>query len=111
MLLWIDLLVRFFPGLLTIPFACQCFLDATLFTRFQIEGVALNFLNDVLLLNLPLESAQCVFERFALLDSNLCQKKYTSKHPHMGSFMILQSGGVLLEKDCGAFSHQYECDD
>jgi hypothetical protein len=29
----------------------------------------------------------------------------------MGSFMILQSGGVLLEKDCGAFSHQYECDD
>jgi hypothetical protein len=36
--------------------------------------VALDFLDDVLLLYLPLEPAQRVFERLAFLNANLCQE-------------------------------------
>jgi hypothetical protein len=50
-------LVSFFASLLAIPLACQCCLHATLFTGFQIVGVTLNFLDDVLLLYLPLKPA------------------------------------------------------
>jgi hypothetical protein len=42
-------------------------------TRFEIKGVALNLLDDVFLLHLALESAQCVFEGFTLLQSNFRQ--------------------------------------
>jgi hypothetical protein len=36
--------------------------------------VTLDFLDDVLLLNLPLKPAQRIFERFAFLNTNLRQK-------------------------------------
>jgi hypothetical protein len=36
--------------------------------------VTLDFLDDVLLLNLALKPAQCIFERLAFLNANLCQK-------------------------------------
>ncbi|MGA2349960.1 MAG: hypothetical protein ABSF70_05955 [Terracidiphilus sp.] len=36
--------------------------------------MTLDFLDDVLLLYLPFEPAQRIFERFAFLYSNLCQK-------------------------------------
>jgi hypothetical protein len=36
--------------------------------------VTLDFLDDVLLLNLALKPAQCIFERLAFLYANLCQK-------------------------------------
>jgi hypothetical protein len=39
-------------------------------------------LNNVLLLNLALKSAQCIFKRLALLHANLCQMNHTSKHPN-----------------------------
>jgi hypothetical protein len=83
-------LFRFFAGLFAIAFAREGFLHATLFTWFQIEGVTLDFLDNVFLLDLPLKAAQSIFKGFALLNSNLCQKKYTSKHPYLGSLMILQ---------------------
>ena len=78
-------LVRFFAGLLAIAFPRKSFLDATLFTGLQVEGVTLDFLDDVLLLYLSLEPAQRVLQGFSLLYSNLCQKKYTSKHPQVGT--------------------------
>jgi hypothetical protein len=88
--LYFERLLRFFAGLFAIPFPRQRFFHATLLTGLQIEGVALDFLNDVFLLDLPLEPAQCVFKGFTLLNSNFRQKKYTSRHPHVGSFMITQ---------------------
>jgi hypothetical protein len=36
--------------------------------------VTLYFLDDVFLLNLPLEPAKSIFQRLALLNANLCQK-------------------------------------
>jgi hypothetical protein len=50
-------LVRFLAGFLAIALARESFLDATLFARLQIKGVTLDFLDDVLLLNLALEAA------------------------------------------------------
>jgi hypothetical protein len=41
--------------------------------------VTLDFLDDVLLLYLPLKPAQRIFERFAFLYTNLCQRDPTSK--------------------------------
>lgn len=67
-------LLLFFPSLLPAALACQGFLDTLLFAGFQIERVALYFLNDVFLLHLPLETAQCVLEGFPLLQSDFCQK-------------------------------------
>ncbi len=86
-------LLCFFASLLAIPFPRQRFFHATLLTGLQIEGVALDFLDDVFLLDLPLEPAQCVFKGFTLLNSNFRQKKYTSRHPCVGTFILLQSAG------------------
>jgi len=66
-------LVLLFASLLTIPLARQCCFDAPLFAGFEVVGVTLDFLDDVLLLDLALKPAQSVFERFAFLNANLCQ--------------------------------------
>jgi hypothetical protein len=52
-----PVLVLLFPSLLTIPLARQGSLDAALFAWLQVVGVTLDFLNDVLLLYLPLKTA------------------------------------------------------
>src|SRR5580658_9389232 len=67
-------LVSLFASFLAIPLACQCCLHATLFTGLQIVGVTLHFLDNVLLLYLPLKPAQSIFERLAFLYANLCQE-------------------------------------
>ena len=54
---FVKKLVLLFTSLLAIPLARQSCLDTTLFARFQIVGVTLNFLDDVLLLYLPLKPA------------------------------------------------------
>jgi hypothetical protein len=50
-------LVSLFASFLAIPLACQCCLHAALFTRLQIVGVTFYFLDNVLLLYLPLKPA------------------------------------------------------
>jgi hypothetical protein len=42
-------------------------LDPLLLSRLQVEGVSLDLLDNVLLLDLSLEAPQSVFERFAIL--------------------------------------------
>jgi len=69
----INQLVLLLASLLAIPLACQCCFHATLFARFQIVGMTLYFLDDVFLLNLPLEAAQSIFERLAFLYTNFRQ--------------------------------------
>jgi hypothetical protein len=68
-----NCLVLLFTCLLPIPLARECFLDALTFAGLQVEGVTLYFLDDVLLLHLPLKPAQRIFERLAFLHTNLCQ--------------------------------------
>jgi len=67
-------LVCLFTSFLAIPLARQSCLYALLLAGLQVVGVTLDFLDDVFLLYLPLEPAQSIFERFAFLNTNLCQK-------------------------------------
>ena len=41
--------------------------------------MTLHFLDDVFLLYLPLEPAERIFKRLAFLDTNFCQRGYTSQ--------------------------------
>src|SRR5690606_17375211 len=56
--------------LLTAPFPGQRLFDALLFSKFQLEGVILDFLDDVFLLNIPLETPQCILDGFTVLNAN-----------------------------------------
>ena len=77
-------LVLFLADLFAVSFACKSFLDATLLTWLQIEGVTLDLFDDVFGLHLAFEATQCIFERFTFLNTNLCQWKNTSKPPMRG---------------------------
>ena len=83
-------LVLFFASFFAIPLACQSGLHAALLTGLQIVGVTLDFLDDVLLLDLSLEAAQRVLERLAFLYTNFCQRFSTSKPAKGALFMILE---------------------
>jgi len=56
------LLILFFARFLAIPLACQRFFRPLLFAGFQIEGMALDFLDDVFLLHLAFEAAERVLQ-------------------------------------------------
>ena len=74
------LFARFFAGALT----RQRFFYTLLFARLQIKRVTLDFLDNVFSLHLALEAPQGILKGFALLYSNLCQEKYTSKQSQSG---------------------------
>ena len=78
-------LILLFTNLLTITLTCQRFLHAFLFTRFQVERVTLDFLDNVFGLHLALKAPQGILKGFAFLYSNLCQEKYTSKQSLSGT--------------------------
>ena len=71
-------LFHFPAALLPVTFAGQRLLDPFLLTRLQVIGVSLDFLDNVLLLDLTLEAAKGVFQCFTLLKLYFCQKKCTS---------------------------------
>jgi hypothetical protein len=77
-------LVLLFTNLLAIALPRQRFLHALLLTWFQIKRVTLDFLDDVFSLHFTLEATQGILKGFAFLNSNLCQKKYTSKQSQSG---------------------------
>ena len=72
-------LLRLFACLLAIALPRQRLLHALLFSWLQIIGVAFNFLDDVLLLYLALETAQRIFKGFTLLHFNFRQWNDTPK--------------------------------
>jgi hypothetical protein len=59
------------PDLLSASLSCKRLLDAFLFTRLQVKGVFLDFLDDVFLLNFSLEAAESILDRLALLNSDI----------------------------------------
>jgi len=72
-------LVLFFARFLPAALSSQGFLHALLLARFQVKGVSLDLLDDVFLLYLAFESAQCVLEGLTLLNSDFCQTAHTPK--------------------------------
>lgn len=81
-------LVLLFANLFTIAFPRQCFFHALLFARLQVKRMTLYFFDDVFRLNLAFEPSQRVLKGFALLNSNLCQRKYTSPSRQQASLRI-----------------------
>lgn len=65
--------ILFFTCFLASPLARESSLYAFLLAWLQVEGVALNLLDNVFLLYLALEAAQSVLEGFSLLQSYFCQ--------------------------------------
>ena len=61
--------------LLAVPFARQSFFGAAFFARLEIEGVLLDLLDDIFLLDLTLEAAECGFECLAILQYDFSQLK------------------------------------
>src|SRR5262249_15726044 len=57
---------NFFPA----AFSRQRLFDAFLFAWFQVEGVFLDFLNNIFLLHFAFESPQCILNGFAILNPN-----------------------------------------
>jgi hypothetical protein len=60
-------LFRFASELFSVPLPRQCLLGPTLITRLQIEGVLLDVLDDVFLLNLSLKPTEGALDRLAFL--------------------------------------------
>jgi hypothetical protein len=69
----LNSLVLFFANLFSRTLASECGFHAFLLTGFQVEGVALYFLDNVFLLHLAFETAQSVFKGFSLLQTNFRQ--------------------------------------
>src|SRR4030095_3934060 len=72
-----DLLLALAADLLAASLSRPRPLGAAVFGGLQIEAVLLDVLDDVFLLDLPLEATEGVFDRFALLDLDLGQNAYT----------------------------------
>ena len=66
-------LILFFACFLASPLARESCFDSLFFAGLQVEGVALDLLDNVFLLHLALEPAQSVLEGFTLLKSYFCQ--------------------------------------
>lgn len=77
----------------TSTFACQRFLHPRFLAGFKVKRVPLDFLNDVFLLHFSFETTQCVFERFAFLQSDFCQRNYTPKPVLCGLVSYCKKGG------------------
>ena len=67
-------LFRICAALLAVPLACEGLFGTTLLAWLQVKGMTLDFLNDVFLLDLPLEPAKRAFQGFSVLDMDFSQK-------------------------------------
>src|SRR5215467_14093552 len=75
-------LILFAPLLLAQTLPRKRFLGPALLAGFHVEAVLLDLLDDVFLLHFALETPQCIFQRFILLDNNFRQFLI---HPQSGS--------------------------
>jgi hypothetical protein len=78
-----DFPARLFP----VPLAGQRTLDPRFLSRLQVEGVSLDLLDNVLLLDLSLEAPKSVFERFTILQLYFSQiKLHLPTRPKFSAF-------------------------
>src|SRR5262245_17990516 len=96
-------LFRLAPELLPISLPSERLLGSSLVTGFQIEGMLLDVLDDVFLLNLPFEPAECAFDRFALLDLDF---SHATNTPFAGGTYIKRARLSRQTRILGAKSRQ-----
>ena len=58
------------------------------FAGFHVEAVLLDFLDDVFLLHLALETAQCIFQRFTFLNTDFSHLDFTVLPMHVAMIAI-----------------------
>src|ERR1035437_5570901 len=80
-------LLRLPASLFPIAFTGQCLFDAEFLAWLQVKGVPFDFPDDVLLYNLPLETAECVLHRLAFLEPHLSQMAPLSRPDSSGAVM------------------------
>src|SRR4029077_746718 len=73
-------LIPVFASLFSGTLLSQSLFDPASLAGLQVEGVALHILNDVFGHNLALETSECVFQRFAFLQSNFCHSRHPPRH-------------------------------
>jgi len=93
-----DFPARLFP----VALAGQRTLDPRFLSRLQIEGVSLDLLDNVLLLDLSLEAPKSVFERFTILQLYFSQIKLHL--PTGPRFSALRREGIDIIKLVGGES-------
>ena len=71
-------LILFATLLLTQSLPRKRFFRPALLAGFHVEAVLLDFLDDVFLLHLALETTQCILKRLILLNDHFCQLNFTS---------------------------------
>jgi hypothetical protein len=79
-----EILVRFPPLLFAQSLPRKRFLGPALFTGLHIEAMLLDFLDDVFLLHLALETAQSVLQRFTFLDDDFSHVIFTPNPVRIG---------------------------
>jgi len=77
-----KVLIRFSPLLLAQSLPRKRFLGTAFLAGLHVEAVLLDFLNDVFLLHLALETAQGIFQRLTFLDNDF---GHVYIHPQSGS--------------------------
>jgi hypothetical protein len=82
-------LFRLPASLLPITFTGQGLFDPEFLARLQVEGVPFDFADDVLLNNLPLETAERVLNRLAVLEPYLSQTAPPSRPESSGDIIRL----------------------
>jgi len=95
-------LVRFPPLLLAQSLPRKRFFCPSFLAGLHVKAVLLDFLDDVFLLHLALETAQCIFQRFTLLDNDF---SHFVIHPQSGSDWY-QCGATRFRHRPSRLSHE-----
>jgi len=90
-----ERLVRFPPLLFAQSLPRKRFFGPALFTGLHIEAMLLDFLDDVFLLHLALETAQSVLQRFTFLDDDFSHVDFTPNPVRIGFLRWCQAAELL----------------
>src|SRR5271167_3624705 len=77
-------LVRFSPLLLAQSLPRKGFFGPAFLAWLHVEAVLLDFLDDIFLLHLALETAQCIFQRLTFLDNDFSHFTFTPNPVRIG---------------------------
>jgi|HubBroStandDraft_6_1064221.scaffolds.fasta_scaffold174947_3 hypothetical protein len=101
----VEALLRIPCTLFPVALARQSFFGPLLLTRLQVEGMSLDLLDDVLLLDLALETPQRAFQGFSILDVDFCQTRFTclllQPHSHAAPGFRIAASCFPLDRKSG----------
>ena len=102
-----TILLLLFACFFSAAFASQRFFHALFLAGLQIKGMTFYFFDDVFLLYLPLETAQCILERFTLLNSDFSQTNYTPLLVLDWTSIVMSSPTHLSQAECQKIAQRF----